>query len=189
MGMIGLETEQVSPPHEPETMFVLRTALSPYECEWVRERTDLEAVGNLASAVGPDAIQSVFRAIDAGRAAADIVDDLNEVETPVLAISPAVDDGEDDDVAKVTAANETAARKAKTAAKKREADAVEQAARALYNLDIAAVKLVKSWSYRKVPVNLKYVRLLDTKTRAWLHDKTWAAMRIHLPEDVLAGNS
>ena len=61
---------------------------------------------------------------------------------------------------------------------------MEQAARALYDLDFAALKLVESWSYRdsgrKVPVKLKYIRLLDAKTRAWLHDKAWAAMRIHL---------
>ena len=179
MGIIGLETERVSPPHEPETTFVLRTALSPYECEWVRERTDLEAVGNLASAVGPDALEGVFKAIDAGKAAADIVDDLNRAS--VLSISPETE-GVGDDDEELSAANTVAA-------KKREADEADQAARACYNLDIAAVKLIKSWSYRKVPVSLKYVRRLDAKTRAWLHDKTWAAMRIHLPEDVLAGNS
>ena len=184
MGMIGLTTEKVSPPHEPDTTFVLRTALSPYECEWVKERAGQEAMGSLARAVGPEGIDAVFKAIDAGREAADIVDDLNDA-TPVLALSPATD-GDDDAAVKVTAAN-------KAAASKKQADDTERAARSEYDLDFAALKLIKAWSYkdagRKVPVTLDFIRLLDAETRAWIHDKAWAAMRIHLPEDVLAGNS
>ena len=166
MGMIGLTTETVSPPHEPDTTFVLRTALSPYECEWVKESAGQEAMGSLARAAGSGAIEAVFKAIDAGRETAEIVDDLNAK----------LDEDTDEDEESEDTDEDT-----------------EKAVRAQYDLDFAAVKLVKEWSYkdngRKIPVKLRYVRLLDAKTRKWLHDKAWAAMRIHLPEDVLAGNS
>ena len=70
MGMIGLETEQVSPPHEPETTFVLRTALSPYECEWVRVAAPTwKPWATWRARWVPDAIEGVFKAIDAGKAA------------------------------------------------------------------------------------------------------------------------
>ena len=72
-------------------------------------------------------------------------------------------------------------------------------ARQQYDLDKASKSLIKGWSYRypsrnggkrgKVPVKLETIRMLDAETREWLHDRAWAAMRQHLPEDALAGNS
>ena len=66
--------------------------------------------------------------------------------------------------------------------------------RAQFDLDYAAKRLIKSWSYRddkgrKIPVKIDTIKMLDADTRAWLHDQAWTAMRPYLPEDVLAGNS
>ena len=64
--------------------------------------------------------------------------------------------------------------------------------RAQYDLDWASLRLIKAWGYRngtaKIPVTLKYVRMLDGKTREWLHDKAWDAMQSSLPEDAHEGN-
>ena len=160
MAIIGLQTEKVSPPNEPETTFVLRLALSPRECERAASKTGYEAFGDLTHGVGADAVRTVIAALNEGKSAAEIVERMNEGEEP------------------------------ETDEAKPDPDDV----RARYDLDYAAFRLIKAWSYRrengsKIPVKLKYVRDQDRDTRAWLHDKAWAAMRQHLPEDELEGNS
>ena len=66
------------------------------------------------------------------------------------------------------------------------------ALRQRYDLDWAGRRLILAWGYRdgkrKVPVKLKYVRMLDSETRDWLHGRVRDAMRAHLPVEQLAGN-
>ena len=72
-------------------------------------------------------------------------------------------------------------------------DAEPKGDRGGFDMDWAATKIIKAWSYRfpggkKVPVQLKYVRRLDAQTRDWLHDRTWDAMQDGLG-NVIEGNA
>lgn len=166
--IIGLQTETVTRPNTEDldgpVTFKLRTALSPYECEQAAEQVGFRGINAIMAQTGKTGLRDVIDALSSGRSAEDIATELNDGETPP-------DAGEAEGEAKD-----------------------ETKLRAMYDLDWAAARLVRSWSYRddkgrKVPVKLKYVRMLDATTRSWLHDKVWAAMRHHQPEDVREGNS
>ena len=159
--IIGLETETVSPPHDPEATFVLRLALPVSVAERARSIAGFTALANLSTAAGSSQVQSLLDALKSGASAEDVADEVNAAmgeETP-----------ENTD------------------------DMREQ-----YDMDYLTYRLIQSWPYRKsgdyttgkkIPVKLKYVRMLDAETRTWLHDKAWEAMRMYLPKEQLEGNS
>ena len=136
-----------------ETTFRLRTALSPYEVEKAAARVGWDALGALAGAAGADRVSALMDGLAGGQEAREAAAEAG------IGVSEN-GDGQDER---------------------------EDARRAQYDLDWASLRLIKAWSYRngtaKIPVTLKYVRMLDGKTREWLHVKAWDAMQSSLPED------
>ena len=179
MGIVGLHTERVSPPHDPETVFVLRTALAPALIEQAQKESGYEVLGMLARSAGPGAVQGLLEALGSGRDAEDIAEEMNAGpkaigpgDGPRVGTGPPPEDAED-----------TEAGAAPDAPK---------GDRGGFDMDWAATKIIKSWSYRfpggkKIPVEMRYVRRLDAQTRDWLHDRTWDAMQDGLG-NVIEGN-
>ena len=90
MGMIGLQTERVSPPNDPEAWMVLRTALAPAICEEAREFAEdagMVKLQKMQEALGPDMMQKMWDRLEEGADPETLADELNaDVET-------AADDG------------------------------------------------------------------------------------------------
>ena len=185
MPLIGLETERVSPPHEPETWFVLRTALSPWECEKARQQLGFQTMGNMVEAVGSDGFQGIMDALDRGESAEAIVARANERLLPpgdgveVGDVADLEDEGPEVEVGDVADLGDGEPED-------------EVPLRERYDLDAAAKRLIKAWSYRgergkKVKVTVEHIRMLDRRTREWLHDRVWAAMQPSLATDERLG--
>ena len=165
--IIGLATQEVTRTDSEgnEVTFVLRKALSPYECEQAAEQVGFRGINAILAQSGKDGLRDVIDALNTGETPKSIAERLNKGQT-------------------VPEDEESAA----------DREARDKALRAQYDLDWAAAKLVKRWSYRdedgrRIPVKIEYIRLLEAPMRSWLHDRTWAAMRQHLPDEHLAGNS
>ena len=184
MAIIGLETERVNPPHEPETTFILRKALSPYECERARSQSAFNSMDRMLESIGPEGFQTVIRALNEGQSAEQIQRSVGpralpgEVEVGNVADLPDEDADDESDVIVGDVADLAP----------EDADERDQ-----YDLDSAAKRLVKAWSYRdskgrKVKVTVEHIRMLDLKTRTWLHDKTWAAMQPSMANGARQGN-
>lgn len=76
MGMIGLETVRVSPPGDSDAVFVLRTALSTYECEKAKRQLGFSSMGEFVDAVGSDGLQDLLKALGQGRKPEDIAEEM-----------------------------------------------------------------------------------------------------------------
>ena len=154
MPILGLKTVLVSPPHDPDTTFRVRTELSPHQILVARKQISYQAMAHMAEASGPGAVNDIIEALREGRSPEDIEAELNEGPRR---LGP----GDRTDVEVGTG----------VPPEDEEAGEIEWEE---YDMDYLGAELVKSWSYKdprghRVPVKVRYVRRLDALTREWVH--------------------
>ena len=177
MPILGLKTYRISPPHDPDAVFRLRTELAPSQILTARKQVGYEAMAHMAEAAGPGAVNEILEALSEGQSAEEIearMDGPRRLGSGASEEEPGVEVG--------------------TGAPPDDPDQPQEQPREHYDLDWAAAQLIKSWSYRdsagrKIPVKVKYIRRLDVLTRAWLHDLTWEAMQDGLGVTATEGNA
>ena len=188
--IIGLQTERMSfvSPNDPDktvNIFVVRKALSPYQIEKARRQVGYEAISQIVDAAGADGLQDILSALNQGKTPEEI---KAELDAAPKALPPGDDTGveigtgsppEDEPEVPVQA---------------QPLEALRASRKARFDMDWAAAQWIKAWSYRdekgrKIPVKVKYIRMLDRPTRDFVHDGTWEAMRHDLGDEELAGNS
>ena len=166
--LIGLNVRKVQIPHEPEDWVLLRDGISPTQMESMvesRQAQALSAAAPIVAQVGMDAFREIIQGLNEGRTARQI--------------AAQSDSGNTDQESEV---------QTEVPAKVEEVEFKDPLMdRRLYDLDLGITHLVKDWSY-KAPVNVRAVRMLDSETRNWLHDKVMEALPID-SISVTEGNS
>ena len=178
---MGQSSTRVDIPHEPGEWMELRDALAPGHLERAAKPVALERMGiraEMLKRMGPDnmgiLVDSYRRGVSVQEAARQKL--LDQGDQPSEVVPPG---GEYTPVSKAQVA----------------ASLDEE--RGQYDMDVLSFCLVRDWSYRDenrrgesvpAPVTQDRVSALDHRTRAWLHDRAWAATAT-ARVDMTEGNS
>ena len=168
--IIGLRTEKIPIPHEPGEWMECRTKLPQIELEKsmkARQARAFADMGAVIKEVGVEGLREIFGS--------------QEEDKPIFG-----NPEEDEDP-----------KNKKKRGKGKKSNSIEkgtqedefQELREQCDLDSAASALVVRWSYThpndgsRIPVTYDTIRSLDAKTRKWLHDITWLALRPETEEE------
>ena len=181
--IMGQSSTRVDIPHEPGEWMELRDALAPGHLEKAAKPVALERMAIRAAMLkqmGPDnmgiLVDSYRRGVSVQEAAEQKRLDQGDQPSEVLPEAPRGEYTPVEKAPKATALDEE---------------------RGQYDMDVLAFCLVRDWSYRdnnrrgesvSAPVTQDRVSALDHRTRAWLHDRAWAATAV-ARVDMTEGNS
>ena len=176
--ILGMEHVKMDVPHEDGEWMLVRTELP--ESVAIKARTAAEQNGMQLAApiiadVGPDTFNRIMGMLNDGMSPEQIAATVNEEAEPEQVKTKG---------------------KAKGKSQPKPAPAAEPESESVRNgidMDVAATEMIVDWSYTTinkrgrpvpVPVKLEHVRFLDKKTRRWVHDLAWEALKADTDEDV-----